>query len=297
MTISLFYTSSTNPTITTTAAAAVIAAAVPPSSSSIVLSSPQPAVVALKIHQEQEKEKSSSTLTSAATTMDDKCEKCVKGYEERWSRKQRLEWNLENTPFFRDGIYLLKATIFNSNDDEDHQNDYEEKDKKSKSNITLRITYTYQYSLSKFFSVFPGLSSVSEGIRTLWTFLDKHCLCKECGALLNKDIQEEKGCPSCEMFVGFSAFLDKTENCAICLEPVYRFTLPCGHKFHKLCMNSVKFEGHRNCPLCRAEIPYDVLCSIYDYDENLGYGDDEGYDEDNNEDDDDGSDDNDDEEE
>ena len=281
MTISLFYTSSTNPTVTTTAAAVIAA-----SSSSSVVSSPQSTVVASKIHQEQEKEESSST-TSAATMMDDKCEKCLKGYEERWSRKQRLEWNLENTPFFRDGIYLLKATIFSS-DDEDLQNDDNEKDRKNKSNITLRITYAYQYSLSKFFSVFPGLSSVSEGIRTLWTFLDKHCLCKECGKLLNKEEMEEKGCPSCEMFVGFSAFLEKKENCAICFEPVYRFTLPCGHRFHKLCMNSVKFEGQRNCPLCRAEIPYDVLCSIYDYDMNkdLGYEeeDDDDSDDDNDDD-------------
>ena len=219
-------------------------------------------------------------------------EKTLKGYEERWSRKKRLEWDLENTPFFRDGIYLLKAVLFQNEDDQ--------KDGKNKNDITLRITYTYQYSWSKFFSVFVGLSSVSEGIRTLWTFLDKHCLCKECGALLNKEIQEEKGCPSCEMFVGFSAFLEKQEDCAICLEPVYRLTLPCGHKFHKLCMNSVKFEGNRNCPLCRAEIPYDVLCSIYDYDYNENVGNDgygeEGYDEDNIEDDDDSNDNDDDEE-
>jgi hypothetical protein len=215
-------------------------------------------------------------------------EKTLKGYEERWSKKKRLEWDLENTPFFRDGIYLLKAVLF-QNEDENEDDQENTKNGKNKNNITLRITYTYQYSWSKFFSVFVGLSSVSEGIRTLWTFLDKHCLCKECGALLNKDIQEEEGCPSCEMFVGFSAFLEKQEDCAICLEPVHRLTLPCGHKFHKLCMNSVRFEGHRNCPLCRADIPYDVLCSIYDFDNvDLGNeeeeeGDDDSDDDDNEE--------------
>jgi hypothetical protein len=65
-------------------------------------------------------------------------------------------------------------------------------------------------------------------------------------------------------------------------------------------MNSVKFDGHQKCPLCRAEIPYDVLCSIYDYDYNENVGNDgygeEGYDEDNIEDDDDSNDNDDDEE-
>ena len=64
-------------------------------------------------------------------------------------------------------------------------------------------------------------------------------------------------------------------------------------------MNSVKFDGYRNCPLCRAEIPYDVLCSIYDYDYNENVGNDgyDGYGEEGYDEDDDDSNDNDDEEE
>ena len=50
-----------------------------------------------------------------------------------------------------------------------------------------------------------------------------------------------------------------TEPCSICMEPMTQRNskeLPCGHRFHKKCINKWKNEGNRTCPLCRE--PFDL---------------------------------------
>jgi hypothetical protein len=58
----------------------------------------------------------------------------------------------------------------------------------------------------------------------------------------------------------------KTEICAICLDPVYRFSLPCGHMFHRLCLMKTAKRSHMRCAMCRQRIPQHVLDYIYEID-------------------------------
>ena len=44
------------------------------------------------------------------------------------------------------------------------------------------------------------------------------------------------------------------KDCSICMDYMTSRNhreLPCGHKFHKKCLNKWKLEGNRSCPLCR----------------------------------------------
>ena len=46
------------------------------------------------------------------------------------------------------------------------------------------------------------------------------------------------------------------EVCSICLDDVFRncLALPCSHKVHGECMEAMKIQGVRNCPVCRAPL-------------------------------------------
>lgn len=99
----------------------------------------------------------------------------------------------------------------------------------------------------------------------LWafSFLEKYSACLECGAI--DAHASSRACASCEFFIEYVRYKNiEPTTCAICQEHVYRFTLPCGHMFHKTCMNKMEHGTCRTCPVCRAEIPYSVVCRIFD---------------------------------
>ena len=50
-------------------------------------------------------------------------------------------------------------------------------------------------------------------------------------------------------------------ECCICFRDICK-KLPCGHEFHKGCIDQWKNTGNATCPLCRAVIPLDAVESI-----------------------------------
>ena len=53
--------------------------------------------------------------------------------------------------------------------------------------------------------------------------------------------------------------LGSDSTCSVCMDQMlernYR-ELPCGHSFHKKCLQKWKMEGNRTCPLCREEFDH-----------------------------------------
>jgi len=111
-----------------------------------------------------------------------------------------------------------------------------------------------------------------------FSFLENHSACVECGDV---GAHGSRVCRSCEFFVEYVRYKNVEPTvCAICHESVFRFTLPCGHMFHKTCMNRMEHGACRTCPVCRAEIPYSVICRIFDQEEEDGFFPDKDDDED-----------------
>lgn len=57
------------------------------------------------------------------------------------------------------------------------------------------------------------------------------------------------------------------QECSVCLNRIQDegTTLPCGHKFHTLCIDRWKNTGHRTCPMCRFEFvkpQYSVVLTV-----------------------------------
>jgi len=156
-----------------------------------------------------------------------------------------VEWDMTQTLFQKENMSL----------------EYVEFRGRSSCRKEIRATVGYRcnnsFKTSVFKKTFDGLR---EAFVWVWTFMDKYTLCKECGGLL----ESEKECDACFFFRGYMAWIKRQEICAICQDPVYRFCLPCGHMFHRLCMNKIEFSETIRCPLCRVEIPYDVICDIFD---------------------------------
>lgn len=53
--------------------------------------------------------------------------------------------------------------------------------------------------------------------------------------------------------------IEGDSTCPICMEVMTQRNvreMPCGHKFHKKCINKWKNEGNRSCPMCRE--PFDI---------------------------------------
>ena len=199
------------------------------------------------------------------------------------SGKRVLRWDLRNSVFQKNGIYLYDAILCEEN--------------RKGSVFTLHISYQVQYAFHLQYWVDRDLHSLEDALYSLCIFLDENVVCCECARVVPKtstvEAAERYRCASCALFEGFCVMQNKEpETCGICLEPVYRFTLPCGHMFHRLCLMSTPYKEETRCALCRADVPLDVLTYIYDdkYDTRHVLDDHDDNDEDNDEDNEDDSD-------
>jgi len=193
--------------------------------------------------------------------------------ENMWERngKKNMGWDLDHSVFCRNGVMLHNLII------------------KKREGVVDDFIMNFSYSIyhSSNVGVFRvvNLSSFSAAVQFLWRFLDDFVVCHECTALVkktdtvsymsymsytthnnNKD-SDAVCCLSCMFFKQYMEFhAKKTEICAICLDPVYRFSLPCGHMFHRLCLMKTAKRSHMRCAMCRQRIPQHVLDYIYEID-------------------------------
>lgn len=167
------------------------------------------------------------------------------GSSPRW----HLEWDLRLTPFSKNHMSLEYAEIRG-------------RTPSSSGDISpIRCTIGYRYNNSfKHCTAHWDCDTLEEGLLWIWRFLEEYTLCRECGDLLKTG----ESCRSCLFFQGYMEFMNRQEICAICQDPVYRCRLPCGHMFHRLCINKMEFSPDIRCPLCRADIPFDVICELFD---------------------------------
>lgn len=161
------------------------------------------------------------------------------------SRTWFIEWGTCHTLFFKENMQV----------------EYVEFTGRSVRQREIRATLGYRCNKSfKVCLIKKTFESLRDAFLWVWTFLEKYSLCKDCGSLLETGHE----CDSCLFFRGYMEWMKRTEICAICQEPVFRYCLPCGHMFHRLCMNKIEFSQTIRCPLCRLDIPYDVICDLFD---------------------------------
>jgi len=157
-----------------------------------------------------------------------------------------LDWDMARTVFQRDAMALEFVSFHGHRAPDDP-------------NVHVRIGYRVNHSF-KICIMEHKTSSLEKAFLWAWAFLENHYLCKECGSLLENHAK----CTSCLFFEGYMQSKGRKEVCAICQDPVVRYALPCGHMFHRLCLNRIPFSPDIRCPLCRADIPFDVICDLYD---------------------------------
>lgn len=154
-----------------------------------------------------------------------------------------MEWNTRDSTFRSDNLAIEAVRI-----EEDH---------------TAIVWTRCNNSVQTQKHTSPPMTSDQQAKVWVFSFLDTYSACVECG-----DIDNHGGnrvCRSCEFFVEYVRYKNTEPTvCAICQENVFRFALPCGHMFHKTCMNRMEHGACRTCPVCRADIPYSVICRIFD---------------------------------
>jgi hypothetical protein len=71
---------------------------------------------------------------------------------------------------------------------------------------------------------------------------------------LFQDVSELKLCMECIRLGCNQCCRDENGECCICLEPVSRHELSCGHLIHKICLIKLRELLNTKCPLCRKKI-------------------------------------------
>ena len=119
-------------------------------------------------------------------------------------------------------------------------------------------------------------STMEEVVDHLMEILWEGKLCRECLHLMQPN---EKGCQKCmpsKLVMEYGMEKGKVSNyptCSICLDPVLKHHLECGHYFHKKCflgLNKKKwFEDDSTilCPMCRMEITSNDKLEYFFYEE------------------------------
>jgi len=109
----------------------------------------------------------------------------------------------------------------------------------------------------------PTDSSVPHILDRLFEILWKYQMCNECFYLIPMEYELCGHCRPSKMFweYGLSKqYIEHIPQCMICLEPVYKSKLECGHYVHRTCFIQMNphdhFEdeddlGNLTCPCCR----------------------------------------------
>ena len=127
--------------------------------------------------------------------------------------------------------------------------------------VSVRLSYCLGHWGGRILRTYWTCTGVEGAIKSLFDFLDKKDVCKECGCVKNKC----DPCDPCEFFRAFRIARKAEAECVICLEKVYRTMLSCGHSFHITCLSGVDdSQGVVRCPMCRRELTKDEMEAFFE---------------------------------
>lgn len=155
--------------------------------------------------------------------------------------------DLSNSCINSDQYQLIEATILG--------------DGKLTDIIRVRINYIVNNSNKLYFRV-KKIRGIENAIKYIWDFPENFSLCMNCCSL----IKSNSVCKECLFFKSYLQYKNKCENCGICQEESFRVILSCNHHFHKSCLLKMDPEDLK-CPLCRQPVDEDLICELFDEDD------------------------------